>query len=275
MNATFQFPIKEAYRKTQGYAQTLLDYSGAGLKGHPGCDYACPRGTALYSASAGIVSLAEGSQAPGDTSGYGNRVAVLTGLDRPNAFYDIVYGHLLSVAVTRGQDVVVGQLIGYVDSTGRSTGDHLHFGVRVVEKRNPIAGEASVIFLGRTYTIIDWNNGYQGYIDPEPLYSDKPKPEVLNVDMRYGQPYSSTRETYWATFYREAKVREAAYKAGFGPAEFARMKNAFIYGYWPKEFVFQVANFPLWATMTYPEFKKRQAAGTLAGSASDLTISPF
>jgi murein DD-endopeptidase MepM/ murein hydrolase activator NlpD len=88
---------------------------------HPGLDFPAPFGTPVYAARSGTVTSA--GYRPG---GYGNLVAVAHG-----GGVRTLYGHLSSIAVTRGQRVVTGTLLGRVGSTGLSTGPHLHFEVRL------------------------------------------------------------------------------------------------------------------------------------------------
>jgi LysM repeat protein len=93
-----------------------------GLHGYNGVDYGMPVGSPLYAAAAGKVIIAKGS---GWNGGYGNYVVIQHGNNTQT-----VYGHMSSVAVSVGQTVVQGQLIGYSGNTGRSTGPHLHFEIR-------------------------------------------------------------------------------------------------------------------------------------------------
>jgi murein DD-endopeptidase MepM/ murein hydrolase activator NlpD len=87
---------------------------------HEGIDIAAPSGTAIRAATGGTVIHA------GPLGGYGNLVVIDHGNGLATA-----YGHQSSVAVGFGQIVAQGQTIGYVGSTGHSTGPHLHFEVRV------------------------------------------------------------------------------------------------------------------------------------------------
>ncbi len=87
---------------------------------HEGIDIAVPYGTAIGAAGSGTVIYC------GWMSGYGNLVAIDHGSGLSTA-----YGHQSSIAVACGQQVSRGQTIGYVGSTGHSTGPHLHFEVRV------------------------------------------------------------------------------------------------------------------------------------------------
>ncbi len=87
---------------------------------HPGVDIQCKIGTAVYATADGVVDKAERS------GGYGNLVE----LDHGRGI-QTRYGHLSQILVTAGQRVKRGQLIALSGSTGRSTGPHLHYEVRI------------------------------------------------------------------------------------------------------------------------------------------------
>ena len=87
---------------------------------HNGMDIAGPSGSPIVAATAGVVVSA------GPMGGYGNAVVIDHGGGMAT-----FYAHQASVAVSAGQQVSRGQLIGYVGSTGFSTGPHLHFEVRI------------------------------------------------------------------------------------------------------------------------------------------------
>jgi len=93
-----------------------------GLHGYNGVDYGMPAGNSIYAAAAGTVIV---SRNYGYNGGYGNYVVI-----QHSNYTQTVYGHLSSTAVSVGQAVMQGQLIGYSGNTGRSTGPHLHFEVR-------------------------------------------------------------------------------------------------------------------------------------------------
>lgn len=95
-------------------------YQGDG-RGHKGIDIAAPYGTPIYAAESGTV-IDVGS---GWNGGYGNCVMI-----SHNDGNVTVYAHQSSVAIEYGDYVVKGQIIGYIGSTGDSTGNHLHFEVR-------------------------------------------------------------------------------------------------------------------------------------------------
>ena len=96
-----------------------------GNAGHRGTDIPAPEGTPILAAHSGTVLVS------GWNDSYGNRVLLDNG-----AGLSTRYAHMTQTAVTAGEAVTAGQVIGYVGSTGDSTGNHLHFevmqgGVRV------------------------------------------------------------------------------------------------------------------------------------------------
>ena len=86
-----------------------------GKEFHNGLDIAGRSGDPIYSTNAGVVYLASWN------GGYGN--CIIINMEH----YTALYGHLKSISVKSGQYVKAGQLIGYMGSTGNSTGPHLHF----------------------------------------------------------------------------------------------------------------------------------------------------
>lgn len=107
------------FRMSSDYGMRTHPVLG-GLRGHKGIDMAAPPGTPIYATADGVVGKAEWF------SSYGNFISIEHGADLETRF-----GHLSRIAVTAGQRVRKGDLIGYVGSTGRSTGPHLHYEVRV------------------------------------------------------------------------------------------------------------------------------------------------
>jgi len=106
-------------RETSGFGVRSDPFSGEPAY-HPGQDFAGPYGSPIYVTAPGIVSYA------GVRNGYGNTIEV----DHGHGF-KTRYGHLSAISVTVGQQVAVGQRIGAMGSTGRSTGTHLHYEVWV------------------------------------------------------------------------------------------------------------------------------------------------
>lgn len=98
---------------------------------HTGIDYAAPHGTPAVTVGDGTVVAA------GWNGGYGNAVDV-----RHNERYTTRYGHFSRIAVKVGQKVSQGDIVGYVGSTGWSTGPHLHFEIITNGKQvNPLKVE--------------------------------------------------------------------------------------------------------------------------------------
>lgn len=92
---------------------------------HRGVDICGPAGTPIYASAGGTVTKA-GYNKAGAGTGYGYSVIINHG-----GGYSTVYAHCLSLTVSAGQTVKQGQLIGYLGSTGRSTGNHCHFEIRL------------------------------------------------------------------------------------------------------------------------------------------------
>ena len=97
-----------------------LDPLGDVVKNHTGLDIAAPGGTHVVASRAGRVTFA------GTRGGYG-KLVILSHADN----METRYGHLSSFNVKEGHFVRPGQMLGTVGGTGRSTGNHLHFEVRV------------------------------------------------------------------------------------------------------------------------------------------------
>ena len=118
--------------------------SGFGMRRHPllgytkmhtGLDFGAPIGTPIRAAASGTVELA------GRHGAYGIAVEV-----RHNKKFETLYAHMskLAAGIRKGSRVNQGQVIGFVGSTGRSTGPHLHYEVRVNNKPvNPLAVKSS------------------------------------------------------------------------------------------------------------------------------------
>ncbi len=107
-------------------------------KMHAGIDLAAPIGTPIYATADGIVS-----DAGWNSGGYGNLIKVDHG-----SGIETRYGHLSRILVSPGQRVTRGQQIGRMGSTGRSTGSHLHYEVRISGNAvNPIPFMRSTDYL--------------------------------------------------------------------------------------------------------------------------------
>ncbi|XDA96536.1 M23 family metallopeptidase [Sulfitobacter sp. LCG007] len=117
--APFAEPVKSAFRFTSGFGARRDPITG-GRRMHEGLDFAAAYGTPLYATADGTVTKA------GWGSGYGRMVQI-----RHDFGIETVYGHLSKLNVKVGQKVSRGDRIGDMGSSGRSTGTHLHYEVRV------------------------------------------------------------------------------------------------------------------------------------------------
>jgi len=128
------------YPETQGFGDNPQNYAQFGLKGHDGIDIGAPTNTQVIASNDGWIK-----EVGSDPTGYGNYVKVI------HNGYLTLSAHLDHATVSVGDKVIRGQLIGYSDNTGNSTGAHIHFGVAPCDSN----GAKTEI-----------NNGYAGYIDP-------------------------------------------------------------------------------------------------------------
>lgn len=115
----FTAPLTAVF--TQGFGHTSFSAESGfyGASGHTGLDWGAKKGTPIYAAQSGVVAFS------GQMRGYGNIVII----KHPNGM-TTRYGHNTTNLVSKGQSVSQGQQIATVGSTGRSTGNHLHFEVR-------------------------------------------------------------------------------------------------------------------------------------------------
>jgi murein DD-endopeptidase MepM/ murein hydrolase activator NlpD len=120
-------PVRTA-EFTSGYGIRSDPFRGGAAR-HAGIDLAAPVGTPIYATADGTVG-----EAGYNSGGYGNLIK----LDHGRGI-ETRYGHLSRILVSPGQRVARGQLIGHMGSTGRSTGSHLHYEVRIDGRAvNPI-----------------------------------------------------------------------------------------------------------------------------------------
>ena len=97
-----------------------------GGNGHRGTDYAAPGGTSIYAVTGGVVTAAAYHYS------WGYYVQVYHGKDDNGNSYSTLYAHMNSAPIVSvGQTVSKGQTLGYVGSTGNSTGNHLHLEMKV------------------------------------------------------------------------------------------------------------------------------------------------
>ncbi len=110
-------------------------------KAHNGVDFAAPTGTRIYAAGNGVIDFA------GTGRGYGNYIRI-----RHSNGYETRYAHMsrFATGIRKGRRVRQGDLIGYVGSTGWSTGPHLHYEVRTAD--GPVDPLSVRVPTGRSLT---------------------------------------------------------------------------------------------------------------------------
>ena len=124
---TLQWPLPVAGTITSQFGYRVDPITGE-VSSHTGTDIACAEGTPILAAADGIVTVANGLDSWGGSYGYYIQVDHGGGPET-------LYAHCSSICVTTGQQVQVGEVIGYVGHTGRATGSHLHLEVWVGRSR--------------------------------------------------------------------------------------------------------------------------------------------
>lgn len=139
---------------SQQMAGHMLNYGQFNMDGHNGIDLACVVGTPIVAPCKMWTTWVKS-----DDRGYGLHVFAESETKEINGEaykIEMVFGHFDSIVAKPAKWYEKGELIGYADSTGFSTGSHLHFGVRPYYRLSE--GNFKQVFMG---------NGYAGYSDPE------------------------------------------------------------------------------------------------------------
>lgn len=111
---------KQLDRIASGFGMRIDPVYGT-PKMHKGLDFTAPQGTPIYATGDGRIAEAGYSE-----GGYGNHVVINHGYG-----YETLYGHMVRIKVRTGQQVTRGEIIGWVGSTGKSTGPHCHYEVHI------------------------------------------------------------------------------------------------------------------------------------------------
>lgn len=122
------YPLEKVHRVTSGYGSRIDPIDGRKGAFHSGIDVGAPKGTNIVASEAGLVILA------GWYGGYGNTVIINHGKDSKGRELWTLYAHASKVVVKKGDTVKKGQKIAEVGTTGKSTGNHLHYGVYLDEQ---------------------------------------------------------------------------------------------------------------------------------------------
>src|SRR3990167_7060215 len=190
-----QWPLKIRRINQPFGANATPFYKEMGMKGHNGEDWYALDSTEVYATHDGRVVFT------GYDGGGGLGVVIRTnekfdyyrpdnGVFEP-AYFKTIYWHLKrdTIKVTGGQEVKQGDLIALADNTGRSTGSHLHFGLKPIMK-----GELDWIWYNA-----EPSNGYNGAIDPL-FYFDLPKYKFTQ-NMKFGSRGDEVKELQKALYY--------------------------------------------------------------------------
>ena len=117
----FAWPLPQSFTIASQFGYRTDPFTGE-ISYHSGTDIAAPYGTPVLAAAGGTVTVANATDPWGGSYGYYVKI-------QHDGTFDTLYAHCSSICVTPGQQVQQGEVIGYVGSTGNSTGNHLHFEV--------------------------------------------------------------------------------------------------------------------------------------------------
>lgn len=171
----------------QGFGENKELYKAAiGLDGHNGIDLIQPENTPVVAATSGhVVDIKD------TPNGYGKHVRIVSDKQPDGTYLETTYGHLNSVSTGKGEYVHAGNEIGLEGNTGfvisggtkywgnapAGRGVHLHFGLRILKDAKWFTHQ--IDYLGKSYTIINYNNGLSGHVDPMPYL------DPFTKDMKY------------------------------------------------------------------------------------------
>lgn len=191
MKLTLKYPLSKLI-VTQYFGNRNPKYYGWGT-GHSGIDLRAPHGTPIYATHDGLAYYeVDSNQGHGvvvisndkyDNVTLGKEVKIKTiywhmvDPDKDPKFTSPVYGSTLRSP----KPVKTGDIIGYADNTGNSSGDHLHFGLKPVAE-----GEAPNVWYN-----VEQANGYNGAIDPFPFFEE---PYQFTRDLKLGSTGDDVKE---------------------------------------------------------------------------------
>ncbi len=197
---------------TQQFGEHPENYARYGLPGHDGIDFMAPQGSEVYAAADGVVSEIhlDGNSDPIHKP-YGNQIHI-----QHEGGYETIYAHLLQVLVTVGQAVHAGQIIGLADSTGNSTGSHLHLTL----KKQGATQSGQTRF---PYDVIDPNPYLQPFSGPGPV----PPPPQPTLQVQVNSPsvgYLNVRDAPAITGNLIGRVPDGTLLDSLEPADVTRSK---------------------------------------------------
>lgn len=130
----FEWPLPQDFTITSSFGERVDPITDE-VSFHTGTDIAAPEGTPILAAADGIVTIANSTN-PHYSYGYYVKLQHEDG-------YETLYAHCSALCVAAGQEVQQGEVIGFVGSTGDSTGNHLHFEVR----EDGVRVDAMILFI--------------------------------------------------------------------------------------------------------------------------------
>lgn len=183
------YPVTPWYVNQKfGEVANLQYYKDNGVifTGHNGIDAAAFHGSEIRASHDGVVEVqVDVNQGHGVVL----RTLEMFKYKEKGAYFKTIYWHMIdNIPVKTGQVVKAGDLIGYADNTGLSTGDHLHYGLKPLRKRSD-----------GTFYNIEEGNGTNGAIDPAPYFNGKyakdlTKPFIFNKDLELGNRNEDVRQ---------------------------------------------------------------------------------
>lgn len=133
-NISFQWPLNSSYSYISSYFGNRQSPGGIGSTNHKGIDIPAPTGTPIYAAASGTIAAMLSPSASGGAGYY-----IKINHDQSGISTEYMHQSRFNPNLSVGDHVSKGDIIGYVGSTGNSTGPHLHFGVLVNGvNRNPL-----------------------------------------------------------------------------------------------------------------------------------------
>lgn len=122
-------PVSEQFRISSPYGDRIDPITKAVTEHHNGIDFSCPVGAEVRAICDGRIGRVGWESDIDPHKGFGLRVWQ-TFRDDSGTKYGIVYGHLSKIDVEEGMEIKQGEVIGLSGNSGRSTGAHLHVGIR-------------------------------------------------------------------------------------------------------------------------------------------------
>lgn len=222
MKLSLSLPV-QPYIVNQPFGLNGAYYQANGIPvlGHNGIDMFAYHGQPVFASHDGFAFYETD-----DRQGHG--VVIIT--DQPYdyktglSFYKTIYWHFCEPSttypqlVTNGQKVTRGEQIGWADSTGLSSGDHLHFGLKPITTGTPPnSGDAPDVNIG-SWVNQEPSNGYLGAINPEPYLEIPNHHYVFTRDLFFGSMGEDVRQLQvWLNKHLYTVTTSGSETAFFGP----------------------------------------------------------